>query len=403
MKIRIHTSNFHGKYMKIPRTIATDIKKALIEIPVTALLGPRQCGKTTLVKMLLQEDPHLMYLDLERPDDMRLLSDPQSFFRLHRDKLLCLDEIQRAPEIFTVMRAEVDEADINGRFLILGSASPHLLRQTSETLAGRIRYLEMAPFSQCEVAMKEKSMRTLWMRGGFPRSYLAESDEASYEWRQDFIRTFLERDIPAMGFRIPGNTMQRFWRMLAHLNAQILNRSKIGQSLGTSYHTVQHHLDILIDSYMVRSLEPLEVNVKKRLVKSPKIYIRDTGIVHALSGIRTLRDCMSHPDYGSSWESFAIENICSHPHVKKRWQFFFYSVHSGGEIDLVLDNGRERIAVEFKVSSAPDVPQSFLTALTDTGISVAWIVAPVEKMYPAGNGVMVGTPGNFIRFLVERD
>ena len=389
--------------MKIPRIIASDIKKALTEIPVTALLGPRQCGKTTLVKMLLQEDPRLMYLDLERPDDMRLLSDPQSFFRLHRDRLLCLDEIQRMPEIFSMMRAEVDEADVNGRFLILGSASPHLLRQTSETLAGRVRYLEMAPFSLSEVATEENDMRTLWMRGGFPRSYLAASEEASYEWRQDFIRTFLERDIPAMGFRIPENTMRRFWRMLAHLNAQILNRSKIGQSLGTSHHTVQHHLDILVDSYMVRSLEPLEVNVKKRIVKSPKIYIRDTGIVHALSGIRTLRDCMSHPDYGSSWESFALENICSHPGVKKRWQFYFYNVHSGGEIDLVLDDGRERIAVEFKVSSAPDVPKGLLTALNDTGITVAWIVAPVERQYPAGNGVMVGAPADFMRFVLERD
>jgi predicted AAA+ superfamily ATPase len=353
--------------------------------------------------MLLQDDPRLMYLDLERPDDMRLLSDPQTFFRLHRDRLLCLDEIQRAPEIFSVMRAEVDEAEVNGRFLILGSASPHLLRQTSETLAGRIRYIEMTPFSLSEVDKEEKDMRTLWMRGGFPRSYLAADDEASYEWRQDFIRTFLERDIPAMGFRIPENTMRRFWRMLAHLNAQVLNRSKIGQSLGTSHHTVQHHLDILIDSYMVRSLEPLGVNVRKRLVKSPKIYIRDTGIVHALSGIRTLRDCMSHPDYGSLWESFALENICSHPQVKKRWRFYFYSVHSGGEIDLVLDDGRERIAIEFKVSGAPDVPKGFLTALKDTGITIAWIVAPVERLYPAGNGVTVGTPHDFIRFVLERE
>ncbi|MBN1578117.1 MAG: ATP-binding protein [Chitinispirillaceae bacterium] len=388
--------------MRVPRTVAIDIKKSLTEIPVTALLGPRQCGKTTLVKMLLPEDSSLMYLDLERPDDKRLLSDPQSFFRLHRDRLLCLDEIQRAPEIFSVMRAEVDEAEVNGRFLILGSASPRLLRQTSETLAGRIHYIEMAPFSLSEVDMEGKNMRILWMRGGFPRSYLAATDEASYEWRQDFIRTFLERDIPAMGFRIPENSMRRFWRMLAHLNAQVLNRSKIGQSLGTSHHTVQHHLDILIDSYMVRSLEPLEVNVKKRLVKSPKIYIRDTGIVHALSGIGTLRDCMSHPDYGSSWESFALENICSHPHVKKRWQFYFYSVHSGGEIDLVLDDGRERVAVEFKVSSAPDVPENFLSALKDTGITSAWIVAPVERSYPAGNGVMVGTPEDFLQFILKK-
>jgi len=383
--------------MNINRLLSSDLKKSLSENPVTAVLGPRQCGKTTLVKMLLGEDPQFMYLDLERPDDLRLLSDPQAFFRLHRGRLICIDEIQRAPEIFPVIRAEVDEAVINGRFLILGSASPNLLRQSSESLAGRIRYMELTPFLLNETGEDETNLRSLWLRGGFPRSFLAATDEASYEWRQDFIRTFMERDIPSMGFRIPENTMRRFWTMLTHLNAQVLNRSKLGESIGVSHHTVQHHLDILVDSFMVRMLEPLETNARKRLVKSPKIYFRDNGIIHALSGIRTQRDLMAHPNYGASWESFALETICSQPSIRKQWRFFFYSVHSGGEIDLVLDDGRERIAVEFKASSAPQVSTKFVAALKDACIGRGWIVAPVNRTYPSSNGITVGAPGDFIR------
>jgi uncharacterized protein len=383
--------------VKLSRLFASDIAKSLTEMPVTALLGPRQCGKTTLVKMFLGNNPDFMYLDLERPDDIRLLSNPQEFFRLYRHRLICIDEIQRLPEIFPIMRSEVDEADSNGRFLVLGSASPNLLRQTSETLAGRIRYIELTPFLLNEVDESETGLRTLWLRGGFPRSFLATDDEASFAWREDFIRTFLERDIPAMGFRIPQNNMRRFWMMLTHCNAQVLNRSKIGESIGASHHTVQHHLDLLNDSFMLRTLEPFEANVRKRLVKSPKVYFRDVGILHALSGIHTHRDLMSHPDYGSSWESFALETICSQPLLRKKYRFFFYGVHSGGEIDLILDSGIEKIAVEFKSSSAPEVPGNFITALKDTGIEQAWIVAPVTMKYPSTHGIMVGAPMDFIR------
>jgi len=348
--------------------------------------------------MLMENRPEIMYLDLERPDDMRLLSNPQEFFRLYRERLICIDEIQRYPDIFPVMRSEVDEADRNGRFLLLGSASPHLLRQTSETLAGRIRYIELTPFLLSEVTGDEVSLRSLWLRGGFPRSYLADDDTSSFEWREDFIRTFLERDIPAMGFRIPENSMRRFWTMLSHCNAQVLNRSKIGESIGVSHHTVQQHLDILKDSFMLRILEPYESNTRRRLVKSPKVYFRDVGILHALSGIRSQRDLFSHPSYGSSWESFALETICSQPEIRKKCRFSFYSVHSGGEIDLILDTGTERIAVEFKASSAPEIPRNYRTALSDTGIEKAWIVAPVRTMYPSTNGITVGSPLDFIRY-----
>ena len=364
-------------------------------MPVTAVLGPRQCGKTTLVKMIIDQNPDNIYLDLERPDDLRALSDPQTFFRLHRGKLLCLDEIQRVPELFPVIRAEVDEANVNNRFLILGSASPDLLRQTSESLAGRIRYIELTPFLMEELDSDEATLRKLWLRGGFPRSYLSDSDDESYEWRLDFIKTFLDRDIPSMGFRIPGNNMRRFWTMLTHLNGQVLNRSKLGESIGVSHHTVQHHLDILADSFMIRILQPLEINVRKRIVKSPKIYFRDTGILHALQGIISQKQLMSHPGYGSSWESFALENICSNPSLSRSWQFYFYSTHSGGEIDLVLDNGQSKIAVEFKASGAPEISSKFIATMGEVGVTSAWVVAPVNQMYSLRENITVGSIENF--------
>jgi len=386
--------------MNFDRKAAVQVREALDDSPVAGILGPRQCGKTTLAKMLLQGRPDSLYLDMERPDDLRALSDPQAFFRLHRGRTICLDEIQRIPQIFPVIRAEVDEAEMSGRFLILGSASPDLLRQTSESLAGRIRYIYLTPFAIDEVPDGKTALRSLWLRGGFPRSYLAKTDEASFEWREDFVQTFLERDIPSMGFRMPSGSIRRFWTMLTHLNGQVLNRSKLGESLGLSHHTVQHYLDILVDSFMVRSLPPFEANLRKRLVKSPKIYFRDSGILHVLGGIRTQRHLLTHPDYGRSWESFALENICGDLRINRHWRFFFYAAHSGGEIDLILENGRDRIAVEFKASSAPDVPSRLQTAMADIEIERAWIVAPVNRLYPHSDAITVGTPTDFVTSIV---
>jgi predicted AAA+ superfamily ATPase len=383
--------------MFINRKSEPSIRKALQEMPVTALLGPRQCGKTTLAKTIINGRKDALYLDLERPDDFRALSDPQAFFRMHGGKLICLDEIQRVPEIFPVIRTVVDDAENRCSFLILGSASPRLLRQSSESLAGRIRYIELTPFLAEETAATDEDLRKLWLRGGFPRSYLAKSDDSSFEWREDFVRTFLERDIPSLGFRIPAEGMRRFWSMLSHLNAQVLNRSRLGESLGITHHAVQHHLDILTGSYMVRSLQPFEANVRKRLVKSPKIYFRDTGILHALSGIRTGRQLLSHPSYGSSWEGFALESICASPEISRRWRPFFYGAHGGGEIDLILDDGIKKIAIEFKASSSPTLSKDFFVALSDTGISTAWVVAPVVRPFPLKEGIMVGTPMDCVR------
>lgn len=321
------------------------------------------------------------------------------FFRLHRRKLVCLDEIQRAPEIFPIIRAEVDDDNRNSRFLILGSASPDLLRQSSESLAGRIRYIELTPFSPDEIRAGDSYLRKLWLRGGFPRSFLAKSEESSFEWRQDFIQTFLERDIPNLGFRIPGTALRRFWTMLTHCNAQVLNRSRLGEALGVSHHTVQQYIHILVDSFLIRSLPPLYANVRKRLVKSPKIFFRDSGILHSLAGIRDQQQLLAYPGVGASWESFALESICGDPRLSRQWDCYFYGVHSGGEIDLVLDNGNKRIGVEFKSSSAPDMPPKLIARMNEVEIEHSWIIAPVKQSYPVSDSVTTGTPNDFIRSL----
>jgi hypothetical protein len=385
--------------MYITRKAEPILRNALEQMPVVALLGPRQCGKTTLARHVLQTLPDSVHLDLEKPDDLRALTDPQAFFGVHRRKLICLDEIQRAPEIFPIIRAEVDDEDRNGRFLILGSASPELLRQSSESLAGRIRYIELTPFSSDEIEAGDPHLRKLWLRGGFPRSFLAKSEDRSFEWRQDFIQTFLERDIPNLGFRIPGTAMRRFWTMLTHINAQVLNRSRLGEALGVSHHTVQHYLDILVDSFLIRSLPPLHANVRKRLVKSPKIFFRDSGILHTLAGIRDQQHLLANPGLGASWESFVLENICGDVRISRQWEFYFYGTHSGGEIDLVLDNGNNRIGVECKSSSAPGMPSRLNALMAQIDIEHSWIVAPVKRSYPISDTVTVGTPNDFIRSL----
>ncbi len=385
----------------IHRNMEEFLELSLKEMPVTAVLGPRQCGKTTLIKILAERDPDIILLDMENPDDLRVMEDASAFFKFHRDKLICIDEVQRVPELFPILRYEVDQDNNNGRFVILGSASPDLLRQSSETLAGRIRYLELTPFLLDEIKEFSKELHSLWLRGGFPRSFLADSDGTSYRWRDDFIRTFLERDIPTLGFKVASSQMNRFWTMLSHVNGTILNRSKLGQSLGVSHHTINHHLDILSDTFMMRVLTPYEANLKKRLVKSPKILFRDTGLLHNLLRIRDFKDLMSHPGYGSSWEAFAIEQILSVPGVSDRWNSYFYRSHKGEEIDLVLDNGMITVGIEMKAYSSPEIPKGFRIACKDLNIDHSWIVAPVERLRPAGEKIMVGQIKDLISFLLS--
>lgn len=275
----------------------------------------------------------------------------------------------------------------NGQFIILGSASPDLLKQSYEALAGRTSFFELTPFVLKEVSEDHhsKTLRRFWLRGG-PRSYLASNEKESFEWRLDFIRTFLERDIPQLGFRIPAKTVERFWKICAHLHGQLLNSLKLGESLGVSHHTVRSYIDILEQSFMLRVLRPYEANLKKRLIKSPKIYIRDSGVLHALLDIEDHNDLLGHPVYGASWEGLVIENILS---LVPNWKAFFYRTSSGSEIDLILEKGNKRIAIECKGSTSPDLNRGFWNALNDVTFQEVWVVAPVKEAYPIEKGVMV--------------
>ncbi|MFL6200175.1 MAG: ATP-binding protein [Thermoanaerobaculia bacterium] len=374
----------------VPRKIQGQIEARLADFPVVAVLGPRQCGKTTLVQETVG-GPGVVYLDLERPSDLGKLRDPELFFTVHRSQgtasLFCLDEIQRVPEIFPLLRSLVDEERRNGQFLLLGSASRDLLRQTSETLAGRITYLELTPFLASELPADDPGvLPRLWFRGGFPRSFLARSEEASRAWRESFTRTFLERDIPQLGFNVPAATLHRLWRMLSHLHGQMLNSSQLGTALGVSHTTIRSYLDLLTQTFMVRILEPCAANLAKRLVKSPKVYLRDSGILHSLLQIDGLDDVLAHPVCGASWEGLVIENVIA---ALPGWQPGFYRTAAGAELDLVLERGRRRIAVECKASMAPTVSRGFWSALEDLGIDEAWVVAPVAEPYPLRKGVTV--------------
>jgi len=371
----------------IDRHLAGTVKRRLQNNPAAAILGPRQCGKTTLAGQITKRISRSVYLDLENPSDLAKLDDPLAFFSVHKDDLVCLDEIQRAPEIFSILRSVIDDRARNGQFLILGSAGPDLLRQSSESLAGRIAYLDLTPFLLPELqAARKDNIRRLWLRGGFPRSYLAEGSDASFEWRQDFIRTFLERDIGMLGLRLPPARMGRFWKMCAHVHGTLLNASKLAESLGVSSHTIRSYIDFLEHTFMLRVLLPDTPNLKKRLVKSPKIYIRDSGILHALLDIRSHDDLLSHPILGASFEGLAIENILA---FASHYEPSFYRTSAGAEIDLILRRGRQTLAFELKSSTVPRVSKGFWSALDDLSPEKAYVVAPVEESYPLKEGVMV--------------
>ena len=371
----------------IDRLMEVDIARRLAGAPVVALLGPRQCGKSTLATRIAEQRTDTVFLDLELPSDVRKLADPEAFFSLHSESLVVLDEIQRVPDLFSVMRALVDRQERNGQFLVLGSASPELIRQGSETLAGRIAFLELTPFSISEVGgLLERACDRLWLRGGFPRSFLAADSRSSFEWRTDFIRTFLERDIPQLAARIPTERLGRLWRMCAHEHGQMLNLSKLAGSLGVSDPTVRSYVELLERTFMIRLLPPCEANLKKRLVKSPKVFLRDSGILHGLLEIRTDDELLGHPSRGASWEGLVIENVTA---AFPGWQASFFRTHARAEIDLILTRGTRRIAVEAKVSTAPKPSRGFWSSLTDLEIDQAYVIAPVRDAYPLAPGVAV--------------
>ena len=321
---------------------------------------------------------------MERPADLNKLTDPEAFFSQFNDHMICLDEIQRTPDIIPILRGVIDRNRRNGQFLILGSASRDLIRQSSESLAGRLSYIEITPFTRREASFTDQA--THWLQGGYPRSLLAKENETSIQWREDYIRTFLERDIPQLGFRIPANTLGRFWRMLAHSHGQVLNASKLAGSMGVSSHTIRKYIDLLEQTFMVRAIPTYTENLKKRLIKSPKVYIRDTGILHTLLNIEIMEDLFAHPVYGASYEGYIIENIVTQ---FSRWQASYYRTSNGAEIDLILTKGMRRIAIEIKSSTSPQVSKSFWNSIETIAPDQTVVIAPVEGGYPIADNVMV--------------
>jgi predicted AAA+ superfamily ATPase len=362
------------------------VRAALQRQAAVALIGPRQVGKTTLALQIADEtEGRAVYLDLEARQDRDKLLEPALFLQNYEDRLVILDEIQRVPELFPVLRGLIDRGRRrglkHGRFLILGSAAIDLLRQSSESLAGRIAYVEMAPFDVVEAATDARSTVELWLRGGFPDSFLARSDAESFALREDFIRTYLERDVPQFGPRIPAQTLDRLWTMLAHNQGALLNASRLAASLAISAPTVTRYVDLLVDLLLVRRLTPFSANVGKRLVKSPKVYVRDSGLLHALLGIAEYETLSGHPVVGTSWEGFVIENLLGS--APARTAASFYRTAAGAEIDLVLDLPRRgRWAIEIKRGLAPRPEKGFYLACADLEPKRRFIVHAGEDRYP---------------------
>lgn len=370
----------------VPRHISASLRDTLSRFPAVALLGPRQVGKTTLAHLIAEQWPaESVYVDLELPSDRAKLSEPELYLSGHEGKLVILDEIHRAPGIFQILRSLIDRRRRkglrSGQFLLLGSASMELLRQSSESLAGRIAYLELTPFLISEVRALENAADKLWVRGGFPDSFLADSEQASLEWRLAFIRTYVEHDIPELSSRIPGETVRRFWQMLAHNQGQLLHASRLASGLGVSGQTAGRYLDTLVDLLLVRRLPPWERNLGKRLVRSPKTYVRDSGIVHALLGIGEREQLLGHPAAGPSWEGFVVENLASlAPSSAKAW---FYRTSAGAEIDLLLEISRGELwAVEVKRSiSNPQPRRGFHLACEDLKAARRMEIYPGRERY----------------------
>ena len=376
----------------ILRLAEAHISDLLTRFPAVAVLGPRQVGKTTLARRLVEElGAGAVYLDLELPSHRAKLSDPEHYFSSQEDRLVVLDEIQRVPGLFEVLRGVIDERRRKGRrhqqFLLLGSASIDLLQQSSETLAGRIAYSELTPLLVEEVATKKRSDRDrLWLRGGFPDSFLATDEAASGEWREEFIGTYLERDIPLLGPRIPAETLRRFWTMLAHEQGTLLNAASVAGAIGVSGQTVGRYLDLMVDLLLVRRLPPWSKNAGKRLVRSPKVYVRDSGLVHALLGLRDLDAVLGHPVTGGSWEGFVIENLLAA--APSGTSACFYRTAVGAEIDLVLDlPPKERWAIEIKRSSAPVLSKGFYLGCGDIKATRRMVVHAGEDTFGLGDGV----------------
>ncbi len=389
----------------IKRYLQQKLIMALHNMPVVALLGPRQAGKTTLaleVSKLIGKES--VYLDLELDSDLAKLSDAEAYLRRFESKLLIIDEVQRVPDLFRLLRGLVDirkrAGERTAQFLLLGSASRDLIQHSSETLAGRIRFLELSPFSVWELFHENNplDMEKHWLRGGFPDSYLSSSDDESWAWRSDFISSYIERDIPLMGPHISATTMRRLWSMLAHNNSQQVNYSMLGESLGVSYKTIKSYIDTLTDFYMVRQLQPWSGNTKKRLVKAPKLYLRDSGLMHRLLGITDFDSLSGHPVIGSSWEGFVVENILNQ--VSDQWRSSFYRTSAQAEVDLILEGPNKQVwAIEVKRSLTPKVAKGFYYACADIKATHRFVIYPGGDNFPLSEGIEVMGLWGFLKML----
>jgi len=367
----------------IPRPNALKRITGVLSVhPIAALLGPRQCGKTTLAKMIAEHEP-CTYFDLENPVDVRRLDAPLRALE-ELSGLVVIDEVQRRPDLFELLRVLVDRSQNSARFLLLGSASPHLVKGASESLAGRIGFIDLSGFGLLEVGAEQ--LTPLWVRGGFPRSFLAVDESASMVWRDDFIRTFLERDIPQLGISVPAETLRRFWTMIAHYHGQVWNAAQIARSLGASENTARRYLDILTGAYMIRILPPWFENIRKRQVKAPKIYLRDSGVLHALLQLPTLADLQSHPKLGASWEGFALEEVIGALDTRDA---YFWATHAGAELDLLVRFGGKHYGFEFTYADAPGTTRSMHIAIQNLSLEHLWVVYPGHQEYPLDDKISV--------------
>jgi uncharacterized protein len=373
-----------------------NIQRVAKSHPIVALLGPRQCGKTTLARMYYSSLPSpdlCLALDLENPRDLVRLEQPLLALE-SLEGLVVIDEIQRVPELFPVLRYLIDRPNNKIRLLILGSASKELIKQSSESLAGRIAYLELTPFTYGEVDELDK----LWLRGGFPRSYLADSLQDSIEWREFYITNFLERDLPNLGIAIPSAAMRRFWTMLSHYHGNVLNSAELARSMGISEKLIREYLDILQGTFMTRYLQPWHANLKKRQVKSPKIYVRDSGLLHSLLGVYDQDSLLSHPKLGASWEGFALEEVI-HLYQARPHECFFWATHAGAELDLLIHQNNRKIGFEFKFQDAPKLTKSMQIAYEDLELDQLTVVTPGDSDYSLSNNIRVLGLKNILKFI----
>jgi predicted AAA+ superfamily ATPase len=368
----------------LPRdALLSQVEGRLSQMPIVVVLGPRQCGKTTLARAVAKKAKQVHFFDLERPADQARLEQPMTGLEA-LSGLVVIDEAQLRPDLFPILRVLADREDLPARFLLSGSASPDLVRASSESLAGRAALIQMSGFTLDEVGVHR--LRPLWLRGGFPKSFLAAGDRDSTTWREDFIQLFLERDLRNLGVQIPAPAMRRFWTMLAHYHGQVLNASEIGRSLGDSHTVIRRRLDVLTGAFMVRQLQPWFENAGKRVVKSPKVYIRDSGLLHTLLGITEFAALESHPKLGASWEGFVIEQLLS---LLGDRNTYFWATHGGAELDLFFLKDGRRYGAEVKYADAPAMTRSMHVALEDLGLEHLWVVYPGKDAYELDQRVSV--------------